>query len=150
MTTRPREIDARERARLALAMRREGATLEEIVRADIGYGSKGAVSKAISRLLARNDAADVAEYRALEEVRLDWLWRKTVHGIKASEKTDDGVSPALISAAVRISDRRARLLGLDAPTRVDLSASEVDLEAAAREIFAVAEAQATNPEGHPA
>jgi hypothetical protein len=65
--------------------------------------------------LAANSVETAARYRTLELARLDLLqlacWQPAIHG-------DLGA----IDRALRISERRSRLLGLDLPVKVDLEA----------------------------
>lgn len=127
----PDRIDHRARAVEATRLRAEGVPYREI--ADrLGYPSENAANKAVLGLLRRTESDAVDDLRALEAERLDYLTRVTLDGITASMSSPQGLSGPLVSAAVRISERRARLLGLDAPQRVDL-ASPVDIDAVARE-----------------
>lgn len=122
--TNAARTDARARAAQAVHLRAEGLTYREI--ADrVGYSTENAANKAVLSLLSRTEFEAAETLRGLESMRLNGLWRKTILGIERSEASPQGLSAALVSAAVRISERRARLLGLDAPTRVD-----VDLDAA--------------------
>jgi hypothetical protein len=103
-----------ERRRAAVRLRIEGKSWQEI--ADLlGYDSKGGACKDVSRALqaAITDLAlPLEEYRQLELDRLDAmqeaLWPKVL----------DGDTKA-IDTALRLMDRRAKLLGLDAPTRTE-------------------------------
>src|SRR5699024_3218778 len=94
----------------------------------------------------RTEADAVADLRALESERLDHLTRVTLEGIAASVQSPQGLSAPLVSAAVRISERRARLLGLDAPAAVQVSGSAVDIDAVAREFTALLETVASEPD----
>ena len=139
MTTRkkagkssPARIDHRTRAADAVRLRTEGMGYREIA-AQLGFSSENAANKAVLALINRTETEAVTTLRDLEGLRLDHLWRKTIRGIEQSEQTEQGVSAPLISAAVRISERRARLLGLDTAPRVDLHTETVDLEGAMRE-----------------
>lgn len=128
----PARMDTRARAAEAVRLRAEGLPYREIAE-QLGFSSENAANKAVLALMRRTETEAVDELRTLETVRLDRLWRSAVRGIERSEKSEQGVSAALITAAVRVSERRARLLGLDAPARVDMGAADVDLEAVARE-----------------
>lgn len=63
---------------------------------------------------AKQDKDTVKRLRAIENRRLDLLMEKLEDGI------EDG-KPSAIKAALAISDRRAKLNGLDAPRRVEHS-----------------------------
>lgn len=145
MTTRkkagkssPARIDHRARAADAVRLRTEGLGYREIA-AQLGFSSENAANKAVLALINRTETEAVGALRDLESLRLDHLWRTTIRGIEQSEKAEQGVSAPLISAAVRISERRARLLGLDTAARVDLHAETVDLEGAMREFHEIFE-----------
>lgn len=139
----PDRIDHRSRAADATRLRAEGVPYREI--ADLlGYSSENAANKAVLGLLQRTETDAVADLRALEAERLDRLTRVTLEGITASTQSPQGLSAPLVSAAVRISERRARLLGLDAPQRVEMT-SPVDIDEIAREFTELLEAAAGHP-----
>lgn len=103
-----------ERRTKAIALRLAGLDNETIA-TRLGYAGSAAVSKDISRALDANRAAErewTDELRVVEALRLDRLqaavWPSAVSG-----------DPRSIDTALRIMERRARLFGLDAPTRVD-------------------------------
>jgi transposase-like protein len=109
--TSPGRLSAREREQRAVAMRRGGASYDQIARA-IGI-TRSAACKAVRRVLARiarEASEDAAELRALEQQRLDALlaavWPRAAKGDLAA-----------VDRALRIAERRARLLGLDAPVK---------------------------------
>lgn len=64
-------------------------------------------------------APDIARLRALEGIRLD------SYLTKLKPRIDRGDDKA-INAAIRISERRSKLYGLDAPVRVDAHITEDD------------------------
>lgn len=109
-TTSPRRVRGRDRQLQALELRTRGLTFEAIGRR-LGVSTQAAhatVSRALSRSLAQSNAS-ANELRALELTRLDAmlaaLWCKI----------EEGDVPA-INAALRISERRAKLTGLDTPS----------------------------------
>lgn len=137
-------IDRRARAVEATRLRAEGVPYREI--ADrLGYPSENAANKAVLALLRRTEAEAVADLRALEAERLDHLTRVTLEGIAASVQSPQGLSASLITAAVRISERRTRLLGLEAPQQVQIG-SPVDIDEIAREFTALLDVPVA---GHP-
>lgn len=147
--SRPARIDHRGRAAQAVRLRTEGLTYREIAD-QLDYPSENAANKAVLGLLRRAETEAVDALRTLEVGRLDLLWSKALRGIVASETSPQGVSAPLISAAVRVSERRARLLGLDAPTQIDASVSPVDIKAAQDEFERLLDmAYATPPEEAP-
>ncbi|WBP89526.1 hypothetical protein [Kitasatospora cathayae] len=108
------QVPVVERRRAAVKLRIEGKSWQEI--ADLlGYDSKGGACKDVSRALQKavtDLALPLEEYRQLELDRLDAmqeaLWPKVL----------DGETRAM-DTALRLMDRRAKLLGLDAPTRTE-------------------------------
>lgn len=146
--SRPARIDHRARAAQAVRLRTEGLTYREIAD-QLDYPSENAANKAVLGVLRRTETEAVDALRALEVGRLDLLWSKALRGIVASESSPQGVSAPLVSAAVRVSERRARLLGLDAPAQIE-SVSPVDIERAQREFEHLIDlAFATPPEQAP-
>ncbi|MFT4086317.1 MAG: hypothetical protein QM658_04045 [Gordonia sp. (in: high G+C Gram-positive bacteria)] len=107
----PQRIQDGERATRAVQLRIQGESFDAIA-GQLGYPSGNAARLAVRRLLARREAAAADELRAVESDRLDMLWRKAVSLIQRDP------SPAAIAAAVRVSERRSRLLGLDAPAEL--------------------------------
>jgi hypothetical protein len=101
-----RRIEAAERRREALKLRKAGATYDQI--ADrLGYANKSGAQKAVMaelRALPRDDARDVL---ALEIERLDSMllayWPSVLKGhVRSGE------------IVIRLMERRSKLLGLDA------------------------------------
>ena len=106
----PRRIAAAERARQALELRKGGASFPEIARR-LDFKGPGAAYKAIARTLNRTLQEPAEHVRKLELERLDRLflaiWPRAKRGdLQAIEK------------ALSISQRRAKLLGLDAPDKI--------------------------------
>ena len=113
--TGPRRLLAAERTRQATALKKAGKTYVEIMAA-LGI-SKGAAVKAVQRGLAEikeETSRDAEELRAIESARLDTaqaaIWAQVLKG-------DLGA----VDRFVRLSQRRAALLGLDAPTKSELT-----------------------------
>jgi hypothetical protein len=91
-------------------LRRAGLTLDEIA-IRVGYSSPASVHYALKRINERISREDVEEIRNLESERLDLLqaanWNNAMQG--------DVPAGALV---LRVMERRAKLLGLDMPIRV--------------------------------
>lgn len=146
--SRPARIDHRARAAEAVTLRTQGMTYRQIAD-QLGYPTENAANKAVLGVLRRAEVEAADALRILEVARLDLLWSKTMRGITASETSPQGLSAALVSAAVRVSERRARLLGLDAPTQLE-NVSPIDIERAQREFEHLIElAYATPPDDAP-
>jgi hypothetical protein len=137
--------DTAERDGQAAAQRAQGASYGTIA-VSLGYADSSGAYKAVSRALAAHTAEPAAEVVALELARLDDLQERahrvldadhvTVqHGhvveLNGRPLTDHGPVLAAVSTLLKIAERRARLLGLDAPTKVDAvveTVSPVDIE----------------------
>lgn len=113
--TASRRAQAAEHEKAAFALRIAGATYAQIG-AQLGV-TRQAAYKMVARVLerTRNDADTGAnELRRLETERLDAL-QVALWGL--ASKGDAGA----IDRILKIMERRARLLGLDAPTRGDVT-----------------------------
>lgn len=130
--SRIKRIEVAERRIKMLEMRRRKATWEEIANA-LGYNSPGAACQDLARLQEQRmkDLALPADMVRQEELEhLEMLTRKAIEIMEAEHSKwvggEDGQSvpdygPALqaIEALRRLSERRSKLLGTDAPTKVE-------------------------------
>lgn len=123
-------IAQRTRAAAALRLRATGVSFAEIA-AQLGYPSENAANKAVLTALRREVHEEANQLRTLEGLRLDDLhaaaWDKAMTG-----------DPAAIGCVLRIMERRARLFGLDAPQRVDVGRSDIDLDGAVDQLLSLA------------
>lgn len=114
-------IAAVERQRRALELRTAGMTLERIAQS-LGYQGPSGARQAIASALKRTIAEPADALRVLEAIRLDRLqaavWTKAL----------GGDLPA-VDRVLKIMERRARLLGLDAPQTVNVSHEMTDAAA---------------------
>jgi hypothetical protein len=103
------------RANQALDLRIAGATYRQIA-AQLGINERTAYDDVQAELGAVDPVVGTKaeRLRDLEAARLDRLTVALNPCIKAGQ-------PGAILAAVRIMERRARLFGLDAPTKVEMS-----------------------------
>lgn len=127
------DVAAAERRKKALALRLAGATLNEI--AEVNGCAVSTVHADIQRCLSDIPRQEADELRAQEVTRLDRLQRACWDPALAGDL-------AAIDRALRIIDRRAKMLGLDAPQQVEVTGVDVDLDATVARIMAVAEAVA--------
>ena len=111
---RGRTIAGYEKDQRALELRKEGHSYESISE-QLGYSTRSASYKAVMRRLREVDRPAVSMLRELEVQRLDAIlyavWNDVLQG-------DAGA----VSAALKISERRSRLLGFDAPHTVEARA----------------------------
>jgi DNA-binding CsgD family transcriptional regulator len=103
-------LRARERERVAVALRVDGCTYAEIGDR-LGISDRMA-SRIVNRAMNRVLREPVGQLIELESARLDALWQAMWPRALAG-------SARHAEICIRISERRARLLGLDQPTRVD-------------------------------
>lgn len=106
------------------------------------------------REITREDAEDL---RAMEEDRLDEMLLRLNTELNAVIKArQDGEVSAeraattiarVIESQLRISDRRARMLGLDAPQQVQLANQNVDLDGTVAKIIEAAALDDPSPGG---
>ena len=112
-----------ERENQALQLRKAGASYAQIA-TQLGYANLSGAWKACMRAIKRVPAENAREARDLDLARLDEallaVWRDVQQGRWRA-----------IETAIHIMERRAKLLGLDAPTRV-----RIDAEVAIREVAA--------------
>ncbi|MFJ8690296.1 hypothetical protein [Micromonospora wenchangensis] len=161
--SRAKQAEVAKRRADAVAMRMTGASFQEIADT-LGYNSRGAACQDVTRALEANIAEQnraVEVYREEELQRLDLLmaeaWRvlrrqhvTVSHGrIIRDEETDqplldDGPVLAAIDRVLKIQERRAKFLGLDAPTRVEAITTDA-LDAEIAKLSAELEAEADSP-----
>ncbi|MFI0822338.1 hypothetical protein ACH4TX_41800 [Streptomyces sp. NPDC021098] len=111
------QAEVAERRVKLIKLRRQGISFDDERVLALGYSSRGAASKDFVRALAQRrdeQAAEISVYRQEENERLDAL----LEAVWPDALTGD---PRAIETALKISDRRARLNGLDAPVRTELS-----------------------------
>lgn len=156
--TSPSRVNIALRRAKLLQMRADGEKID-VIRDTLGYRSNGAVYQDIGRALAEYVGEPAAEVRAIEVLRLDELWRSAIkvlrtehltvsHGKVVTIKNEKGEerpladdAPVLqsIDRLLKIQERRAKLLGLDAPTKVSVITDAALDEELAREQAAIAE-----------
>lgn len=125
----PRRVEAAVRQQEALQLRLRGQTYREIAEAT-GYASESGARKAVETALQaiRDECEETAEeVRSMELQRLD----KMLDGVWSSAIGGD---PKGIEAALKIMDRRAKLLGLDRAQKREITGPDgrplLDLTAA--------------------
>ncbi|WP_053207971.1 hypothetical protein [Jiangella muralis] len=118
MTKNSPDPDQVDREAQCLRYRREGKTYDDIAIL-VGYADRSGARKAVERALKRVIVENVDELRILEAQRLDELqqaiWDKALR-----------FEPALgddkaLTGILRIMVRRAKLLGLDMPTKTEVT-----------------------------
>jgi|TARA_Y100000310_G_C20604656_1_gene774876 hypothetical protein len=112
--SRRQTLKVRERQQQAVELRKAGATTKQIAN-QLGYASPAGAYKAIMRELeatANAQSEGTEAVRQLEIQRLDQMlfpiWQQVISG-----------DVQAITTALRIQERRANLLGLDAPKQIE-------------------------------
>lgn len=115
MVSQERQIEATSKAVQALQLRKQGVSYAEIAR-QVGYRSGSGAHAAVRKALKKTLQEPADDLRKMENERLDAmlsaLWDKI-------EKGD----PQAIMAGIKISERRAKLNGLDEPAEVDVTSA---------------------------
>lgn len=134
----PPKAEVIDREQEVVKLRRGGLTWD-LIGERVGLSISGA-HKAYERALARAVAEDVEAIRQLETERLDLaqsaIWGKVLQGDNPS-----------IQSLIRIMERRAKLLGLDQPTRIQAEVISYDansIEAELARIYAATQTQPAN------
>ena len=112
--TSKRRVNARQREAAALELRRLGASYRKIA-ADLGYRSVASAYDAVARAFARLlPVEDVEAARQVELDRLDLATHRIMSKVSRGEL-------AAIDRLIKLSEQRAKLAGLYAPTKTDLT-----------------------------
>lgn len=112
--SRRRSIAVRQKGQQAIRLRMAGATTQQIAD-QLGYANESGAYKAIMRELEQTtqDMSESTEaVRQLELKRLDQMLFPIWNQVIAGDTT-------AITTALRIQERRASLLGLDAPKQIE-------------------------------
>ena len=112
MGAQERRVQTYERDRQALELRKAGVSYDEIARR-LGWRARGGAHHAVKRALVRTMQEPADDIRKLEAERLDALllatWAQAQHG-----------NLGAVDRCLNIAVRRAKLLGLDMATLVDV------------------------------
>lgn len=109
-------MDAAERRRQALELRKAGVDFRTI--ADrLGYEGPSGAHKAVTTALKALTAEPAEELRTLELERLDAMLRSL--WVRATNAK--GADLGAIDRVLKIMERRAKLAGLDAPSRINVA-----------------------------
>lgn len=119
--TWPEDLGRRETALLAMRLRRDGKTWDEVA-AEAGYSSKQAAFRAVKRVLDRVEGETVDDYREVVSARYEALYAKAWEAIETAGAKGQLVGKGqLIAAARGVLDSHAKLLGLTAPAKADVT-----------------------------
>lgn len=157
-----------ERRTRAIALKVAGVPYDTIAQ-QLGYASRGAACTDIDRALkqrrrdldVRSGSAVALEIERLETMeRTAWAVLRRTHVVVSHGRvildanqqpmTDDAPTLNAIDRLLKIQERRAKLLGLDAPTRVEVltdDAIDAEIRRLADELGAGAPGEAAAPAG---
>ena len=96
----------------AVDLRAAGYSYEEIAQT-LGYRTRSAAYKAVTRALERRPAHSVERMRATMGARMDLL-NKAAFSVLTDPESQADARLKAIMAAVRIAERQAKLFGVDA------------------------------------
>ncbi len=149
-----------ERDRDAVQLRSRGRTYQQISD-ELGYGHSSNARRAVKKALEGIVIEGRDEVIKLQLDELDMMQRAVFEVLEAKhyvvsegrivyrgdkELLDDSPVLAAVDRLLKISDRRAKLLGLDAPKRIEVGDGTPDLDAAVRDLAAeLALAAGDNP-----
>lgn len=141
MPARRSSAEVADREARALDLRRQGATYAQI--GDRIGVTEAAAYKIVKRVLDRVTVEAAPDVRKLEADRLDQFQLAALAVLRRQHYTvsggqivkdddgrplvDDGPTLQAIRTLLSVQERRAKLLGLDAPARVDMKVLTVDM-----------------------
>lgn len=114
--TSVRRLRDRDRTLKALEMRKIGLTWE-VIAEQAGYKNRQSAYQSVMRFVEAMAQEPSDQVRKLELERLDMLWSRAMPGVGRGD-------PGSIGVALRIMERRAKLLGLDAPVRTEVTGAD--------------------------
>lgn len=103
-----RMIEAKERQVKALEAKKAGLNYEQIAE-KLGYADASGAFRAVEKALQEMIREPAEHVRMLELARLDQLW------MAYYRTAVEGKAPQVVDRLLKIMERRAKLLGLDAP-----------------------------------
>lgn len=151
----------------AAQLRAEGKTYDQIAEA-LEFSDRSLARRAVERALAATVREPADELRQLELIRLDALWVEAVKVMTTEHITvnngrvievdgvplkDDAPTLSAIDRLLKIMERRAKLVGLDSPAKVEvmtLDALDREIEKLTAELGRAEADEASAGEGTPA
>jgi len=117
--------DTVDKEKKVLELRRGGLTFDLIAQR-LGYASASGAHKAYMSACKRIVYEDVVEVRKSEMDRLDIAQAAIWGDLIDTVNTDANTRAKLVMALMKIMERRARLLGLDMPTKAQVEVTTYD------------------------
>ena len=138
MANQERILQAQERQLQALELRKAGVTYAAIAQ-KLGYKTADGAHKAVGSALKKSIQEPADALRTLEVERLDAMLLAIAAQVR-------GGNLGAIDRALRIMERRAKLLGLDMPTRHEMTGAEGAPLISRIEIIKQVESASYNPD----
>lgn len=120
VSTEEAEAEMRRRDARVYELRIQGNTFEQIA-SEVGYSGPSGAWQALQRIKSEWIFESIEEARQLELMRLDELQ------VAVWDRAINGELPAA-HCVLKIMDRRAKLLGLDKPEKVEVSKWDINAE----------------------
>lgn len=127
MTPRRINAPAAQRVADAWAMRVRGAGWAEIATA-VGYANPQNAMRAVRNYVGKLPEPSRSDLRSMWRERLEFLWPLAARDVEAGKS-------GAVRSAVALAQRAAQLDGLDAPQRVQIDASDAEIDALVNQIL---------------
>lgn len=124
--TGAKKVQRAELARQAVELRARGLTLDQIAKA-IGHKNKSSVYRLIEAELEKVPVEKIEHLRKIEVAKCDRLERRLDAFIEppTAREPNDGYDPdralEAMGRMLKVMERRAKLLGLDAPSKSEVT-----------------------------
>lgn len=117
--------DQASRYREVIRLRAAGLKFDEIAER-VGYKSRSGAKEAYDAALRWWGRETIDDMRTIEGERLEDVWRLTYTRLLECARDPEATAEmvAVANAAVRISQRRSALFGLDSPRQVEISGED--------------------------
>lgn len=147
-----RTLKGAERDREAVRLRSRGRTYQQISD-ELKYGGHQNARRAVTSVLASIDREAAEEHVAVHLEQLDFMYDAVLKVLEAQHYVvsqgrliyldddspplaDDSPVLTAVDRLLKIQERRARLLGLDAPSKATVTHAGADVDAAVAELVA--------------
>lgn len=124
--TSAKRVEIAEHKARILSLRKRGLTLDQIGK-EIGHGAPY-VHRLLTEAIREIPTEDAPEVKAMELRRLDSIHSRWWSRLEDSDELGIPIDSATLEQAtrslLRIAERRAKILGLDAPTKIEATVTD--------------------------